>query len=301
MQPSGNEPPEYALAELARAQHGVVALRQLRELGWTSQSVKTAVLRGRLVRVHEAVYAVGHHPLGVRTRWMAGTLAGGPDAVLSHTSAGALSGLCKAGRVIHVTRPRQAKDRDDLRFHRTSNLSGADHTVRDNIPVTAIPRTIIDCADILAPAEFAATVERVPLLDAQSFHRALDRHPGRHATKPLRTLLALYEQDAPTRSHLERAFLALCRTHAIPRPLVNERIAGHERDFAWPHARLVIEVDGGAFHATRAQRANDTRRDLELNLAGWRTQRFTYEQVVLDPAGTADALRALTSGRTALQ
>lgn len=74
---------------------------------------------------------------------------------------------------------------------------------------------------------------------------------------------------------------------------MNVRIAGHERDFVWPEARLVIEVDGAAFHAGRAERAADSRRDLELNLASWRIQRFTYEQVTLDLAGTAAAIRAL--------
>ena len=46
---------------------------------------------GRLLPLHDGVYAVGHRPQNDLARWMAATLA--CDGVLSHQSAGALHDL----------------------------------------------------------------------------------------------------------------------------------------------------------------------------------------------------------------
>jgi predicted transcriptional regulator of viral defense system len=53
------------IAELAVAQHGVVALRQLRAMEIRPSSVRSRVQRGRLHRVHRGVYAVGHPLLDI--------------------------------------------------------------------------------------------------------------------------------------------------------------------------------------------------------------------------------------------
>ena len=45
-----------------------------------------------------------------------------------------------------------------------------------------------------------------------------------------------------TRSELEDRFLMLCRAHRIPRPLVNEEVAGLEVNFFWPSARLAVDT-----------------------------------------------------------
>ena len=84
---------EVVLAELATRQHGVVAIAQLHELGWTTSAVSGRLAAGKLHRLHRGVYAVGHSKLSKRGRWMAGVLASGPRAVLSHRSAAELHGL----------------------------------------------------------------------------------------------------------------------------------------------------------------------------------------------------------------
>jgi very-short-patch-repair endonuclease len=50
-------------------------------------------------------------------------------------------------------------------------------------------------------------------------------------------------------------------------------------DFAWPDLRLVVEVDGFAFHADRAAYRRDRERLNELERLGWRVLRFTWEDV----------------------
>ena len=102
-------------------------------------------------------------------------------------------------------------------------------------------------------------------------------------------------RPAPTRSELERRFLQLCRDHHLPEPRVNAWVAGCEVDFYWPVHRLVAETDGADVHSGR-QVARDYDKEARLVLAGIRTHRFDWEQVVDEPAGVAGVLIALMGG-----
>jgi predicted transcriptional regulator of viral defense system len=87
------------VATLAGRQHGVVGRWQLHELGLSDQMIKTRIAHGGLSRLHRGVYAVGHRALTVESRWMAAVLAHGPEAVLSHRSAGQFWGLYPRSRI----------------------------------------------------------------------------------------------------------------------------------------------------------------------------------------------------------
>src|SRR3954467_13692434 len=75
---------------LLRRQHGVVARRQLLELGLNADAINHRLERGRLHPVVRGVYAVGRPEVSRFGMWMAAVLACGPCAVISHGSAAAL-------------------------------------------------------------------------------------------------------------------------------------------------------------------------------------------------------------------
>jgi len=54
-------------------------------------------------------------------------------------------------------------------------------------------------------------------------------------------------------------------------------------DFTWWKWRLVIEVDGFATHGTRRGMKRDRVKDRALRRAGWRVERFTWDEVMLTP------------------
>jgi len=89
-----------------------------------------------------------------------------------------------------------------------------------------------------------------------------------------------------TRSGAEERFLDLVRRGRLPQPETNVVVRGHEVDFLWRAERLVVEVDGFAFHASRRSFESDRRRDAELAAAGWRVVRVTWRQVVDEPHAT---------------
>lgn len=61
--------------------------------------------------------------------------------------------------------------------------------------------------------------------------------------------------------------------------------------------RLVIQIDGYAYHSSSADRTRDVAHDAELRLRGYTVLRFTYAQVLHDwPAVARTVARAIASG-----
>ncbi len=56
-------------------------------------------------------------------------------------------------------------------------------------------------------------------------------------------------------------------------------------DFAIPGRKIAFEMDGRTYHNTDQAFANDRRRDLNLELAGWRVHRFDGDLIRADPQG----------------
>ena len=97
-----------------------------------------------------------------------------------------------------------------------------------------------------------------------------------------------------TRSEAEERLLRLIRKARLPEPECNVRIAGHEVDFLWRSSGLVVEVDGYAFHGSRAAFERDRRRDADLQAAGLTVARLTWRRLVDEPeAVVAQLARAV--------
>jgi very-short-patch-repair endonuclease len=96
-----------------------------------------------------------------------------------------------------------------------------------------------------------------------------------------------------TRSDLERRFLRLLRAHDLPMPSVNQRIGPYTVDFLWREQRLVVELDGYAYHSDRPTFTSDRTRDRYLQTRGLRTARVSDDELDRDAAAVADSIRAL--------
>jgi very-short-patch-repair endonuclease len=289
------------MAGLAGQQHGVVGRWQLLRLGMSAEMVKVRIRRGALHVVHRGVYAVGHRALTVEGRWMAAVLAFGPEAVLSHRSAGQLWGLLPRSAIApEVTRPRHAAGRPHLVVRQCS--LPADETTRvDGIPVTSVPRTLFDLAATRPEREVERAwneMEVRRLTDPLSVPGLLERHPGRPGSKVLARLAGSRERPVGiTRNELEEAFLALVDRHGLPRPRMNAHLAVRGRffevDALWEARRVAVELDGGAVHRTARAFHRDRERDRILEAEGWRTPRITWDHVRDTPGEVASDLRLI--------
>ena len=182
-----------------------------------------------------------------------------------------------------------------------SRLPEDERTVKDGIPVTTVPRTLLDLAAVLRPHQLERAIEQAEVLrltDPLSLPAVLRRYPGRRGTSSLRRLLADGQIGATaTRSKLEERFLAFVADTGLPRPEVNAwlQIAGQwiEVDCLWRAERLALELDSRSVHATDAAFERDRARDRRLQVAGWRPVRVTWRQLHEDPRAVESDLRAL--------
>jgi very-short-patch-repair endonuclease/predicted transcriptional regulator of viral defense system len=285
------------LATIAAEQHGVVTRRQLLEAGYGPAAISSWVRAGRLHRLHQGVYSVGYISPSPHARMMAAVLACGPGSAISHLSAAALWEIAvSAPNSVDVTAPDKRSHRGIV-LHITRRLSADDVTKRHNIPVTALPRTLVDLAATLDARQLTRALNEARIkhgLRDAALHRMLAAMPTRKGTARLRVLLE--PNDAPTRSALEDRFLELVTRHGLPRPEVNQRVAGYEVDMLWRQARLIVELDGHRYHHTRFEQ--DRERDADLIAAGYRVVRVTWRRIVEAPGREAARLaQMLDPGR----
>lgn len=71
------------------------------------------------------------------------------------------------------------------------------------------------------------------------------------------------------------------------------RVRRWEVDALWTAERVIVEVDGYAFHSGRAAFERDRRKDAELQAAGFRVLRVTWRQIVERPEAVVAQLAAV--------
>jgi len=285
---------EAVIAALASRQHGVVTRTQLLRAGITTQQVRDRVRSGALLREHRGVYRVGHRAPSVEARYLAAVLACGDDACLSGRAAAHLHGLLKGqAPPPEVTTP--LKRRVDGVTVRRAHIDRAERTVHRGIPITTVPRTLIDLAahlplDALARACHEAGVRYTTT--PRHLAAALARRPPNTPGAPkLRTII---DGDAPvTLSRLERRFLDLVRANGLPRPQTNRPAGAHRVDCRWPARRLTVELDSYRFHHSRHAWEQDRRRERDARARGDDLRRYTWADVVEEPAQMFLELRRL--------
>ena len=293
-----------AVLALADRQHGVVALWQLLARGMAERTVGTWVSSGRLQRIHQGVFVVGHRALRREGHYLAAVLACGPGAVLSHRSAAALLDLRSSATTrIDVTVPgRVGRSRAGIRVHSGDRLVDDEVTSLSGIPCTAAARTILDLAAVLnrrGLEQLVERAERIEIFDLFQVSRLVVRHRGRRGVARLRAVLSEWDEDVMRcRSESEILFLKEIVACGIDRPIVNGQIGlramSPEVDFHWPQHRFIVEIDSVAFHDNPLARKRDAERDAALAEAGWEVLRLRWTDV------TEEALRSVQAVRRRL-
>lgn len=274
------------MRHLAAGQDDVVAAWQLLAVGFSRRMVDDRLHRRGWRLVHPGVYALTNAPLTRRQRWIAATLTT-PDSVLSHASAGACLGIRPFDAVFEtVTRPGSGGPRrlGGVLVSRSTSLAG-DVTRHGGIRVTTTARTLIDLAPHLAPRATGKAFRealRLKVTSMQQLRATLRRHRGRRGTRLLGDLLRRYA-TLPyhrTRSDAESRALELLYDAGVEMPRANTIIAGEEADLAWPHRRLIVEIDGPQYHQFRAE---DSRKERRWEAAGYTVRRIGSDAVYRQP------------------
>jgi hypothetical protein len=272
---------DVRLLELAARQRDVVAVWQLRRLGWTPDAVRHGLLHWR--KIHSGVYALTQAPLTREQRRMAATLTA-PRSFLNHFSAGAHYGIWSfdAGYETIVRPGSRGRERSGgvlVRYSQT--LHGATGTF-DGIPITSPERTLIDLAAAADPARALREAKRLKLVTPYSLAVSLERHRSRRGTNRLKHLNDRYSglPYSRCRSNAEAKALEVLHDAGVAAPEVNTDVAGQEADLTWPARRLIIEIDGPQFHQITAE---DARKQACWEAAGYTVRRISSDAVFEAP------------------
>ena len=235
-----------------------------------------------------------------QARCLGAVLACAP-AVASHTSAAWLWGLLRTRPgTIHLTAPTRRHAKSDHVVH-FARLADEDRGFIEDIPVTALPRTLLDVAATFSPSRFARVLERseeLQLFDLGAVNHLLARTVGHPGHGRLRRALAIYRDDpAFKRSGLEGRFLELAKAAGLPAPAMNFNVAGFELDAYWERERFVVELDVYETHGTRAAFERDRLRQEELKLIGVEMIRVTGPRLDREPKNVMRRVAALLERR----
>ncbi|HYF25314.1 MAG TPA: DUF559 domain-containing protein [Baekduia sp.] len=285
----------------------MVDTADLRALGFTRSAMQVRRGRRSLTRLHRGVHRVGAAPLRFEGHVLAAVKAiRSPSAVAvaSHPSAAMLLDLERGLRwdPVHVTVAAPGRrSRRTIRVHPVARIPPEDLTVVRGVPCTTWARTAVD----LGESGNRRRVERLldqavvaELYDEAELTAVVARHRTRIGAALLLEVLGAHTAGSTlTDSDLEELFYAICRDEEFPRPLFQERIGEWRADASWPQYGVVVELDGGRYHASADRRRRDRRKDTALRRRGRTVLRFDAYDLTVGAKETGHEVRtALRAG-----
>jgi very-short-patch-repair endonuclease len=181
-----------------------------------------------------------------------------------------------------------------VKTRRSRLIDPRDATTFRRIPVTTLPRTLVDLAAVLDLDDLGRAFH-----EAEVRHRttpaqvetALARRPQSPGAAKLRAVL---HGDAPiVLSRLEKRFLALLRQAGLPLPVTNRPAGGHWVDCRWPDRRLTVELDSYRYHHSRHAWEHDRQRERQARARGDEFRRYTWSDVYEQPRQMLAELQTL--------
>ena len=175
--PNPASPAWQALFDVAASQEGLFTTRQALAAGYSPPLLAHHQKAGRITRIHRGIYRLVHFPPGEQEELVAAWLWTDTAGVLSHQTALSLHGLSDVlPAQIHITLPLSWRHRR-FRVPRGIVLHHADipadqRTWVGAVPITAVRRTLSDCALAALPPDLLRQGAR------QALARGLVTRPG---------------------------------------------------------------------------------------------------------------------------
>lgn len=259
-----------------------MTLSQAAQHGINRAAVQRRVASGAWIRVGRGVYFVADRPATPRARLRGIVFELGDDAVVAGPTAAWWHGILArppATTTICVPRGRHGIRRAGLSLIRR-DLDPSDVRRRKGLVVTSIPMSVLDAAvlDGAAVLDHALLRRRVRLEEIIDVH---SRYPRRHGAPRAASLIDAAITGA--RSEAERIAHGLLRSAGITGWRPGVEIGGYEGDVVFDAQRLVVEIDGFAYHSGQHEFQRDRTRQNALVANGWTVLRFTWADLTERP------------------
>lgn len=268
---------DAALLDLASHQHGAVAVRQARRIGFSEDALRHRITQGRWERVTSRVLKLVGSPHTSEQALMIASLHHGPDAFLARGTSLAMWGVPGFDiqpREVLTTRLRNAR-RTPVAFVHTTTFLPETHVAESNgLALTTPIRAIFDIAGSVHPKKVERALDNAwarRLVTYALLHRTLDElaERGRKGIVLMRSLAEARPRSyRPPESNTEARLNDLLEQRG-QRRLVPQRDVGSEEawigrtDLGDPEIpNFVVEVQSELFHGSKLDRERDlTRRD----------------------------------------
>jgi hypothetical protein len=291
---------------LLQAQHGVLAVTQLAELGASSELIAAHIAARRWQQPLPRVYVTFTGPLPRAARLAAAMCYGGPAAILSHRTAAEEWGLLPmVDGPVHITLPytSSAVSQPGVRVHRSR--AHAHILVVADPPRTSRADTAIDVA-VEEPDARRARVVLTQLLTSGrvwplDVERRLQERPPRRYRRALAGAVRLVREGV--QSVLEELYaVEVEEAHGLP---AGQRQAPHVVDGVTLFEDVVYDPVGvaltvrldGRTHLINSVAFRDRRRDNAAELAGRSRLVFGWRDLSADPCAGAQEVATVLHRR----
>jgi hypothetical protein len=290
---------------------GFATYADLLASGLTRARIRTMVSRGELISLARGVYITAELAYRMRilperdtaTRAMAALATLGPGTVVSHDTAAELHGLDQLtiGQRLMVSRAPGVGSRTGgqpgILVH-AAGLPPGDVGWRLGVPVTTVPRTVIDLARTLdfrsglVVADSALHQRLTSKQELRAVLAACRRWPG--ASKAAEVVEFA---DGLAESVLESIARVVFRDLGLPAPEMQVEIRDADGnfigrvDFLWRRFRTIAEVDGALKYDDRTRARAQLRRDKLLRGEDYEVEHFTWRDVVHEQDQVGRSLR----------
>jgi very-short-patch-repair endonuclease len=262
--------------------------------GVTRSEIESRLANGGLISIHRGVFRVGHTAASVEARYLAAVKACGSGSLLAGRAAAHLLHLLRRPPSLPEVLTTHHRRPSGVKVRRCRSIDRRDAMTSRGIPVTIVPRTIVDLAAILDPPDLARAFHEA-VVKYRTKPEAIDRILSRRHNWPgAGNLRRVLRGDVPvTLSKLESSFIAAVRRARLPLPETNRRVDGRYVDCRWPDHRVTVELDSYSYHDTHYAWEQDRQREREARARGDEFRRYTWFDVSEEPEPMLADLRAL--------
>ncbi len=293
------------LINIATRQGGVVRREQAMNLGLTRNQIDYCVSSRRWSPLTAGGYRLIEMPGRLSMVRAAHALL--PRATVSHHSAAALLKLGSVQRNIVSVSVATGTTHTfpGVVVHRNSDLAIDHVTMIRGLRTTSIARTIMDLAGVSSPRRTEWVIDdaladgRCTVAELSDVLESVARR-GKPGVSVMRSILSERSPGDDRQSRLERKANALLVKAGLEGYELERSIPWDERrrfDVAFAAHSVAIEWDGRRWHTMKAAFRADRERDRLAMEHGWLVLRFTWHDVVDDPASVVATIRTVLSQR----
>jgi very-short-patch-repair endonuclease len=289
------------LHRIAVRQRGLFTRDQARECGFSADQIQRRLRNRSWQQVWGPVFAFAGLATTQAVRDRAVQL-GVPGSVLAGPSAARLWELEVDSWTTYLATPRRLRNAVGVRLLHQP-VAQLDRVLFHGVPVTSRERTIFDCLYLLPEDDALDLLDRALQQRWTTVPDVAQRCTAFVGRRGVPQVVRLMRQAVGgSRFAAERRCARLLDRAGITGWQVNAAIHGaggatYIGDVVFRQARLIVEIDGWAFHTTPERFQADRARQNRLIVDGWTVLRFTWRDLTERADYVIRTIRSLISAR----